>query len=79
MQANPLRELATIKWLKNQKKTGNPDYMNLLKEKRRMLELEELFNKFDDDKSGTLDMAELYHMFKQAGIEISQKDLRTLF
>lgn len=33
-----------------------------------MLELEELFNKFDDDKSGTLDMSELYQMFKQAGI-----------
>ena len=44
-----------------------------------MLELEELFNKFDDDKSGTLDMTELYQMFKQAGIQISQKDLRMMF
>jgi Ca2+-binding EF-hand superfamily protein len=46
--------------MRKKKTTACPDYINTLKEKRKMLELEELFNKFDDDDSGTLDMSELF-------------------
>lgn len=42
-------------------------------------DVENVFFKFDDDCSGTLDACELQQMFEQHGIEIEIEDVRKLF
>ena len=44
-----------------------------------MLELEELFTKFDFDGSGTLDLDELVEMFQMAGLRIGSRKLKEIF
>lgn len=38
-----------------------------------------LFNRFDEDKSGTLELEEMLAMFNEYGFNISEKDLWKLF
>jgi Ca2+-binding EF-hand superfamily protein len=47
----------------------------LIKEK----EIEDVFYKFDQDRSGTIELRELYEMFLYYGVDINQYDLRKLF
>ena len=44
-----------------------------------MLELAELFNKFDEDGSGTMDLDELTELFKSAGLRVSSRKLKEMF
>jgi Ca2+-binding EF-hand superfamily protein len=53
--------------------------VNTLQEKQRLVELERLFKKFDEDGSGTLDMNEFYSMFKSVGIELGPLKMKQLF
>lgn len=41
--------------------------------------MENVFQKFDMDNSGTIDLNELYHMFRVNGIDISKDTLKCLF
>ena len=38
-----------------------------------------LFQTFDDDNSGTLEVCEMYKMFCRFGFEVSQTDMKKLF
>ena len=76
---NPLRTLSVIKWFKIKRKTTNINYLNTYDEKRKLRELELLFQKFDEDGSGTLEMDELFNMFLYVGINIGYKNIITLF
>ena len=56
--------------------------MEYLKSKQELQSEEEIqgvFNKFDIDKSGTIEINELYTMFQQHGIDINKDELRLLF
>ena len=41
--------------------------------------MEGVFQKFDIDQSGTIELNELHCMFKAHGIEISKNELKSLF
>lgn len=57
-------------WLKGTVSQANPKYTATFDEKKQLLELEELFQKFDEDGSGTLDLDELVAMFQMAGLRV---------
>ncbi|CDW71144.1 ef hand family protein [Stylonychia lemnae] len=77
---NPLKESGTVSWLKKRfKKKASLNYMNTPSQLKRLLALEMLFNNFDDDKSGTLEVCEMNEMFQQFGFDISQNDMKKLF
>ena len=42
-------------------------------------EMENVFYKFDQDRSGTIELRELYEMFLEYGVDINQYELRKLF
>ena len=59
-----------LKWLKANVSQANNKYTASFDEKKQLLELEELFIKFDFDGSGTLDLDELVQMFQMAGLRV---------
>ena len=67
---NPLRTNNMLKWLKANVSQANNKYTASFDEKKQLLELEELFIKFDFDGSGTLDLDELVQMFQMAGLRV---------
>lgn len=42
-------------------------------------QMEELFNKYDDDGSGTIEVRELMQMFKENGIQIKEEQMKLIF
>jgi len=70
----------TIQWMRKRfSDRASPKYRSTSKELRKHEELENLFRKFDDDNSGTLDVNEIYQMFIRHGINVSKDKLRELF
>ena len=63
MDENPLRFSKATKWFKGKFEKSHDKYTAYFGEKKQLLELQELFQKFDFDGSGTLDLDELCEMF----------------
>jgi Ca2+-binding EF-hand superfamily protein len=72
---NPLKSHITTKWLKT-RGSVNFDYSRSLSEKKQLSELKTLFERFDGDGSGTLDMDEVTILFELAGLKMSRKDVK---
>eukprot|EP00347_Sterkiella_histriomuscorum_P016213 403354056 len=53
--------------------------MNTVDEKQKIKEIQELFHKFDEKKTGTLKLEEIHKMFKSVGIEIQVSQIQQLF
>ena len=66
-------------WFKANVSQSNKKYNVSFDEKKQMIELEELFKKFDFDGSGTLDLDELVSMFHTAGLRIESSKLKGMF
>jgi len=60
---NPLRSNKMTLWMQKNTAEANNKYTANFDEKKQLLEMEELFVKFDMDGGGTLDLDELVHMF----------------
>lgn len=60
---NPLRSNKMTLWMQKNSSQANTKYVANFDKKKQLLELEELFVKFDMDRSGTLDLDELVQMF----------------
>lgn len=71
---NPLRSNNSIKWFKGHKQS-NLSYTTTVNEKLRMFELKRLFERFDINLSGTIDLDELGLMFETAGLIINSEIL----
>ena len=75
-----MRQLTTQNWLRKRYEKNTRDYY--IKNKsdlQAQYDTENVFMKFDDDNSGSLDCIELKNMFQKHGIEIKYSDIKTLF
>ena len=55
------------------------EFRNSLATNKQVLELTELFQKFDADGSGTVDLNEIVTMFRVAGLKLNGKQLKKMF
>ena len=76
---NPLRQNNMTTWFQKSTVIANRQYTATFDRKKQLLELEELFIKFDADGSGTLDLDELVALFKSAGLRVSSRRLKEMF
>lgn len=76
---NPLRQNNMTNWFQKSTSKANNKYTATFDKKKQLLELEELFIKFDADGSGTLDLDELCHLFRSAGLRVSSRVLKDMF
>lgn len=61
----------TIQWLRKRfGSSASIHYLNSEDEVKILLETEDLFNRFDEDGSGTMELREFHELFKQNGINI---------
>jgi hypothetical protein len=67
---NPLRQSHTIKWFKRSQQC-NEKYSDTVQEQMTVLQLKRLFERFDTDNSGAIDLSELRAMFETAGLLVS--------
>ena len=75
-----MRSLETQNWLLSHHKKSTKDfYVKTKAQLQAQYDVENVFFKFDDDCSGTLDAKELKQMFEQHGIEIELDKIKTLF
>jgi Ca2+-binding EF-hand superfamily protein len=49
------------------------------REIKNLEDIKLLFEKFDEDRSGSMEVDELYQMFSQNGINIQQEELLRIF
>ncbi len=56
-----------------------PIYQKSLNELKQQLQVENVFIKFDEDGSDSLDCQEIYEMFNNNGIYISMRKIKELF
>ena len=78
---NPLRSKHSINWFKNNTKSSlaNKDYVDTVSEKLIVHELNRLFDKFDVNRNGEIDLDELGLMFEAAGLIIDLQLLKKIF
>ncbi|CAI2365002.1 unnamed protein product [Moneuplotes crassus] len=75
-----LNSQESITWLQKRfQRSAKVEYLHTREQLESHYEIERCFNKFDEDKSGTLDFAEIEEMFKSVGIYINRKDLHSIF
>lgn len=67
------------RWLNKNSVKANHNYTAPFEREKQLIELEELFIKFDFDGSGTLDLDELVSMFQMAGLRIPSNRLKNMF
>ena len=79
VDANPLKTNKMTQWFKGNVSGANNRYTASFDEKKQLIELEELFTKFDFDGSGSLDLDELVSMFHMAGLRIQSSKLKEMF
>ena len=61
---NPLRTHITRNWLRSRHSSSSSErYLYTSTEKERCAEVERLFNTFDDDRSGYMDVREITNLF----------------
>ena len=68
-----------LKWFNRSVTGATNKYTANFETKKQLLELEELFQKFDFDGSGTLDLDELVSMFQMAGLRVPSHQLKNMF
>ncbi|CAI2366245.1 unnamed protein product [Moneuplotes crassus] len=67
-------------WFKKRcKQTCKEQYLKSEVEIRQNKEIENIFNTFDRDGSGSLDMGEIHELFNSNGIEVSFAQVRQIF
>ena len=72
--------LDTIHWLKKHcSKSAKDKYLLTRKEEKQKKDIEHIFEKFDFDGSGSIEMDELFAMFYAHNIVISKRELKQLF
>lgn len=78
--SNIMRGLTTQNWLMSRHKdTTKEFYVKTKSQLRAQYDVENVFFKFDDDCSGSLDAQELQQMFESHGIQINLQDVKRLF
>ena len=66
-------------WFNKSTVAANKKYISTFDKKKQLLELQELFTKFDYNGSGKLDLDELVHMFQMAGLRVQSSKLKEMF
>ena len=66
-------------WFQKTSANANINYIATFDRKQQLAEMAELFYKFDQDGSGTLDLHELCDLFKSAGLKVPSKKLKDMF
>ena len=75
-----MRDITTQNWLLSRhRKTTKDFYVKTKAQLQAQYDVENVFFKFDDDCSGTLDAKELQQMFEQHSIQINLADVKKLF
>ena len=75
-----VNNINTINWLrKRAADKAHIQYLNNASELEKHQAIVRVFEKFDDDGNGSLEIKELREMFKKNHIDISSKELLTLF
>lgn len=78
--AKKMHEFSTLNWFKKRFPSSTKERYLYSNEEMHQIETAiEVFKDCDQDKSGTLEVEEVYCMFQQNGINISRKKLRNLF
>ncbi|CDW88415.1 ef hand family protein [Stylonychia lemnae] len=68
-----------IKWIQTRNLQAKNQYRLNKMQMVQDREIENVFNKFDADQSGTIEMEELYQMFTNYGVDITRNDIKRLF
>mmetsp|Transcript_33891 Transcript_33891/g.59080 ORF Transcript_33891/g.59080 Transcript_33891/m.59080 type:complete len:109 (-) Transcript_33891:2092-2418(-) len=75
-----LRSKRVKSWLKTRHAShSKQEYLLSEAELARLEDIRQIFNEFDKDASGTLDLTELSFMFRAYGLIVSRSQLRDLF
>ncbi|CAD8205194.1 unnamed protein product [Paramecium pentaurelia] len=77
---NKFHNLPQNQWFKNRYfDKVKPQYLFYPEERRIQMELKQIFNVFDYNDSKTLDIAEMFLMFKHFGFDVSKNDLKVIY
>ncbi|CAD8120576.1 unnamed protein product [Paramecium sonneborni] len=77
---NKFHSLPQNQWFKSRYfDKVKPQYLFYPEERRIQMELKQIFNVFDYNDSKTLDIAEMFLMFKHFGFEVSKNDLQVIY
>lgn len=77
---NKLKESPTLNWFrKRYRNTTKDQYIYTDGERKRCEEIIDMFQKFDKDKSGTLETDEIGEMFRQNGMAFTNKEIQKIF
>ena len=77
---NPLRSTHQFKWFRDKNSNHAPrEYLQTVEDKAVEKELERLFEIFDSDGSGQIELDEISLMFETAGLIIDVKILKKIF
>jgi hypothetical protein len=80
LRRSRLHNLNTVGWLKKRHKESSHDYyLHCPQELIKLNDVKLLFDEFDEDKNGTLDLEEIYHMLQINNIEADPERLRKIF
>ena len=72
-----MKQLHTKEWLRKRCKDNTKEfYLQSFRKMKQEKEAEEVFRKFDDDGSGSLDCKEIYKNFNENGIQISMDKIQ---
>eukprot|EP00347_Sterkiella_histriomuscorum_P020065 403339235 len=70
----------TVQWLRKRfTHTSKIQYLNRPQELKKQIDIQNVFKKFDEDGSNSLDVNEVHEMFQQNGINIDEETLKKLF
>eukprot|EP00357_Protocruzia_adherens_P017196 CAMPEP_0115035460 /NCGR_PEP_ID=MMETSP0216-20121206/41460_1 /TAXON_ID=223996 /ORGANISM="Protocruzia adherens, Strain Boccale" /LENGTH=746 /DNA_ID=CAMNT_0002414941 /DNA_START=37 /DNA_END=2277 /DNA_ORIENTATION=+ len=68
-----------MNWLRRRYKKASPNYMMLPQELKKAHDVQKVFKELDEDGSNSLEITEIFNMFKANKIEIPIEKLRVLF
>ena len=75
-----LKQFSIVKWLKSRhNSTSRPEYLQSLENMRRNKDILQIFKKFDEDGSGSLEMEEISKLFTSNGIYLGKKNTKKFF
>ena len=77
---NILKETSTQNWLRKRYPNKTKEkYLYSDQERVRCQEIIDIFQKFDEDGSGTLEIEEIYEMFRKIGLNMSKNEVYQIF
>ncbi|CDW71443.1 ef hand family protein [Stylonychia lemnae] len=75
-----IKQYIWIQWLRKRfAHTSKIQYLNRPQELKKQIDIQNVFKKFDEDGSNSLDVNEVHEMFQQNGINIGEETLKKLF